>query len=289
MKPAPFEYRRAASVKEAVALLREHGGDAKVLAGGQSLLPMMKLRLARPAVVVDINRIPELHYVRAGGGRLAFGATARLDTLETDAVRRQSPLLAEAVRHIAHPAIRHRGTVCGSLAHSDPAAELPMLALALDAELVATGPRGERVVPARDFFLTYLTTTLGSDELLTEARFAVPPPASGSAFLELSRRPGDFAIVAVAVVLEASGGTITRARVALGAVADRAVRSDAAEAALVGQPGRADTFEAAARAAAAPLEPPSDVHGSSAYRKHVTSVLVRRALAQAWERATATS
>jgi carbon-monoxide dehydrogenase medium subunit len=289
MKPAPFEYRRAASAKEAVALLREYGADAKILSGGQSLVPMMKLRLARPAVLIDINRATQLSYVRDGGGRLAFGAMARLDTLESDPVRRACPLLTEVARHIAHPAIRHRGTVCGSLAHSDPAAELPVLALALDAEMVAAGPGGERVVPARDFFVTYLTTALRADELLTEARFPLPASGSGAAFLELSRRPGDFAIVAAAVVLERAGDTIRRARVALGAVADRAVRSEAAEAALVGQPGRPDTFEAAARAAAAPLDPPTDVHGSGAYRKHLVGVLLRRALAQAWERAAAFS
>jgi carbon-monoxide dehydrogenase medium subunit len=288
MKPAPFDYYRAGSAKEAVALLREHGADAKILAGGQSLLPMMKLRLARPAVVVDINRVHEWQYVRAANGGLVFGAMARLDELESDTVRRHAPLLAEAVHHIAHPAIRHRGTVCGSLAHSDPAAELPVLALALDAEMVALGPRGERVVPARDFFVTSLTTALAPDEVLAEARFPALAPGAGSAFLELSRRPGDFAIVAVAVVLEAARGTITRARVALGAVADRAVRGEAAEAALVGQPARPEAFETAARLAADPLEPPSDVHGSSGYRKHLARVLVRRALTQAWERATGT-
>jgi len=213
---------------------------------------------------------------------------ARLDTLDGDTVRRQSPMLAEAARHIAHAAIRHRGTVCGSIAHSDPAAELPILALALNAELVAVGPRGARVVSARDFFVTYLTTSLGVDELLVEARFPALPSNAGWAFLELSRRPGDFAIVAVAAVLERTGDAIARARIALGAVADRALRSEAAEAALVGQPGRAETFESAARLAADPLAPPTDVHGSSAYRKHLAQVLVRRALAQAWERTVAT-
>jgi carbon-monoxide dehydrogenase medium subunit len=287
MKPAPFDYYRAESVKDAVALLQEHGPEAKILAGGQSLLPMMKLRLARPAVLVDINRVRDLQYVRAGDGRLAFGAMARLDTLAGDTVRRHSPMLAEAARHIAHAAIRHRGTVCGSIAHSDPAAELPILTLALNAELVAVGPRGARVVPARDFFVTYLTTSLGADELLVEARFPALPSNAGWAFLELSRRPGDFAIVAVAAVLERTGDAIARARIALGAVADRALRSEAAEAALVGQPGRPETFESAARLAADPLAPPTDVHGSSAYRKHLAQVLVRRALTQAWERTVA--
>lgn len=284
MKPPPFEYHRVGNGKEAVALLRELGADAKILAGGQSLVPMMKLRLARPAALIDINRARELDYVRVADDRLTFGALARLDALETRPVRQHSPILAEAARHIAHPAIRHRGTVCGSLAHADPAAELPVLALALDAELVALGPRGERTVPARDFFVTYLTTALAADELLVEARFPAPTPATGAAFIELSRRTGDFAIVAAAVMLEGAAGTVRRARIALGAVADRAVRSESAEAALVGQPATPATFEAAARAAAEPLDPPSDVHGSSAYRKHLARVVVRRALIQAWER-----
>ena len=287
MKPAPFEYHRARSAKEAVALLHDLGAEAKVLAGGQSLVPMMKLRLARPAAVVDINRARELDYVRAGNGRLAFGALARLDSLETEAVRPHCPLLAEAAGHIAHAAVRHRGTVCGSLAHADPAAELPVLALALDAELVALGPGGQRLLPAREFFVTYLTTALAPDELLVEARFPVLAPTAGASFTELSRRPGDFAIVAAAAVLDAAGGIVRRARIALGAVADRAVRSEAAEAALVGQLATPATFDAAARVAAEPLDPPSDVHGSGAYRKHLARVLVRRALAQAWERAAA--
>jgi CO/xanthine dehydrogenase FAD-binding subunit len=287
MKPAAFDYHRARSAKEAVALLRDLGAEAKVLAGGQSLVPMMKLRLARPAAVVDINRARELDYLRPADGRLAFGALARLDALETEAVRQSCPLLTEAARHIAHPAIRHRGTVCGSLAHADPAAELPVCALALDADLVALGPSGERIVPAREFFVTYLTTALAPDELLVEARFPALAPTAGTAFLELSRRPGDFAIVAAAVVLEGTGGVVRRARIALGAVGDRAVRSEAGEAALVAERGTSAAFEAAARVAAETLDPPSDVHGSGAYRKHLARVLVRRALTQAWERGTA--
>jgi aerobic carbon-monoxide dehydrogenase medium subunit len=289
MKPAPFDYHRAPSAKEAVALLRDLGAEAKILAGGQSLMPMMKLRLARPAAVVDINRARELDYVKAADGWLAFGALARLDTLETAPVRQHCPLLTEAARYIAHAAIRHRGTVCGSLAHADPAAELPVLALALDADLVALGPSGERVLPARDFFVTYLTTALAPDELLVEARFPALTPTTGAVFTELSRRPGDFAIVAAAVVLDGSGGIVRRARIALGAVADRAIRSEAAEAELVDQPATGATFDAAARVAAERLDPPSDVHGSGAYRKHLARVLVRRALTQAWDRASASA
>ena len=289
MKPAPFDYHRPATVDEAVALLDRHGPDTKVLAGGQSLLPMMKLRLARPTALVDINRVRELAYVRAADDGLAFGALARLDELESDEVRGRCPILADVARDIAHAAIRHRGTVCGSLAHADPAAELPVAALVLEADLVATGPRGSRVIPAREFFVTYLTTALGAGEMLTEARFPALAPGSGWSFLELARRPGDFAIVSAAAVLDVDRrGVITSARIALGAVAERAVRCPEAEAALTGEPGGREAFESAATLAAAPLDPPADVHGSAAYRKHIARVLVGRALTEAWQRIGAT-
>ena len=285
MKPAPFDYYRASSLDEAVTLLGQHGPEAKVLSGGQSLLPMMKLRLARPPSLVDLGRVRELAYVRDANGRLAFGAMARLHELESDLVRTRCPLLAEAARHIGHPAIRHRGTVCGSLAHADPAAELPVLALALDADLVATGRGGSRVIPAAEFFVTMFSTRLASSEILSEARFPALGPGTGWGFAELSRRLGDFAIAAAATVLEAGpDGRIAKARIALGAVADRAIRCVDAEAVLQGQPPGPAAFQAAAEAAAAPLDPPSDVHGSSAYRRHLVTVLVRRALAQAWDR-----
>jgi carbon-monoxide dehydrogenase medium subunit len=286
MKPAPFDYHRARSVDEAVALLTRHGPEARVLAGGQSLLAMMKLRLARPVALVDLGGLRDLAYVRETDGRVAFGAMARLHELESALVRRRSPLLAEAAPHIGHPAIRHRGTVCGSLAHADPAAELAVLALALDAELVATGPRGSRVVPAGAFFVTMFTTGLTPGEILTEARFPVMHAGTGWGFAELSRRPGDFAIaIAAAVLRTGRDGGIEAASVAVGAVADRAIRCPDAEAVLRARPPGPAAFAAAAEAAAAtPGDPPSDLHGSSAYRRHLVGVLVRRALTQAWER-----
>jgi aerobic carbon-monoxide dehydrogenase medium subunit len=276
-------------VQEAIALLSQYGPDAKVLAGGQSLLPMMKFRLARPSVLIDLRWVQDLAYVRQADGVIAFGAMARLARLESDQVRALCPVLAEAADHIGHPPIRHQGTVCGSLAHADPAAELPVLALALDAEFVAAGPNGTRVIPARDFFVTMLTTSLGPSEILTEARFPILPAASGWGFSELSRRPGDFALAIAAATLQVgANGTIATARIALGAVADRAIRCPEAEAVLVGERGGKIVFDAAAALASEPLEPSSDVHASSGYRRHLAKVLVERALTQAWQRLHAT-
>src|SRR5882724_10175827 len=186
MKPPAFDYYRATTVEEAIALLSQYGPDAKVLAGGQSLLPMMKFRLARPSALVDLRWVRDLAYVQQTDGSIAFGAMARLASLESDQVCTLCPLLVEAAQHIGHPPIRHQGTVCGSLAHADPAAELPVLALALDAELIATGANGARVIPAREFFVTMLTTSLGPLEILTEARFPTLQPGSGWGFSELS-------------------------------------------------------------------------------------------------------
>lgn len=285
MKPPPFEYYRATTPEEAIALLSRYGPDAKVLAGGQSLLPMMKFRLARPSVLVDLRWVRALAYVRQTNGSVACGAMARLASLESDPVRVLCPLLAEAAQHIGHPPIRHQGTVCGSLAHADPAAELPVLALALDAELTATGPNGTRVIPASDFFVTMLTTNLGPCEILTEARFPVLGPEHGWGFSELSRRPGDFALAIAAATLQVgANGAITHARLALGAVADRAVRCPGAEAALSGQRGGRAVFEAVAALASEALDPPSDVHASRGYRRHLAKVLAERALTQAWQR-----
>jgi carbon-monoxide dehydrogenase medium subunit len=288
MKPPPFEYYRAATVEEAVALLNQYGPEAKILAGGQSLLPMLKFRLARPRALVDLGGVRELAYVRQVDGALAFGAMARLDSLEAAPTRALCPILAAAAPHIGHPPIRHRGTVCGSLAHADPAAELPMLALALDAELVAAGPHGSRVIPACDFFVSMLTTSLAPTEVLAEVRFPVLQPGTGWGFSELSRRPGDFAMAAAAATLQVGAdGAIAEARIALGAVADRAIRCPEAEAALLGQRGGTAAFEAAATLASAPLSPPADIHASSDYRRHLAKVLVARALTQAWQRLSA--
>lgn len=294
MKPAPFEYHRASSLEEVISLLAELGPEVKLLAGGQSLIPMMKLRLARPRALIDLNRVGELAYLRREGGAngevLAFGAMARLADLESAAVVAACPILATAARHIGHPAIRHRGTVCGSLAHADPAAELPVMALALDAEFRAIGPSGERRIAARDFFVTYFTTCLAPDEVLVETRFPVLPPRTGWSFLELSRRHGDYALASVAALLDVDEhGRIASARLALGAVADRAIRCSGAERLLSGETAGPALFAAAAAEAAHPLDPPSDVHASSAYRKEIAQVLIERALTAAWERLSRTN
>lgn len=286
MKPPVFEYERARTLDEAFALLARYGPEAKILAGGQSLIPVMKLRLMRPAALIDINRVPDLAYTRAADGHLTFGALARLSDLESETVRAHAPILAAAARHIGHTAIRHRGTVCGSLAHADPAAELPVLALALEAELRVSGASGQRSLRAEDFFRSYFETALATGEILTEARFPTLAPGAGWSFDELARRHGDFALASAACVIEPGrDGTIARARIALGSVADRPIRAREAEAALAGAVPSAAKFEAAARAAVATLDPPSDVHGSSAYRRRLAQVLVERGLAEAWSRA----
>jgi carbon-monoxide dehydrogenase medium subunit len=283
VKPAPFRYLRAESAEQVTALLAEHGPDVKVLAGGQSLLPAMNMRLARPAALVDLHRVRELDYARLDDGALAIGAATRQRDAELWAEgRARCPILAEALRHVGHVEIRHRGTVCGSLAHADPAAELPLVTLALDGRLVARSRRGARAVAAGEFFRGYLTTALAADEWLAEARLPVPPREAGWAFVELARRHGDFALVAVAALLEVGNdGTCARARVALGGVGPMPLRAAASERILVGQKLTAEVFAAAGEVAAHGLEPPTDAQASGSYRRKVAAVLVKRALAQA--------
>ncbi len=288
MKPPPFEYAAPTTLEDALALLREHGGDAKVLAGGQSLVPLLNMRLARPAVIVDLNRLPGLDYVRQVDGWLAIGAMTRQRAIErSDLARERQPLLHAATRLIAHPQIRNRGTVGGSLAHADPAAEYPAVALALDAELRVAGPAGERAIPARNFFQTYLTTALDVTEIVTEVRFPTLPQGAGWSFLELSRRHGDFALAGAAVTLSlSSSGMLDGARIALFGVGATPLRATAAEALLTGEtPGDALFTHAAQAARDAVEEPLSDVHASAEYRRHLAGVLTRRALTEAAARA----
>ncbi|MBX5492611.1 MAG: xanthine dehydrogenase family protein subunit M [Chloroflexi bacterium] len=286
MKPAAFEYHAPRSVAEALDLLAQYGDEGKVLAGGQSLVPLMNFRLARPAHLIDLNRIAELSYVRPHDGGLAFGAMTRQYVLEEDPqVAARNPLLPVIARHIGHVQIRHRGTIGGSIAHADPVAELPLAATLLDAELVIRSQDGERVARPEEFFLHYLMTSLAPTELLCEVRFPALSPRAGWSFQEFARRHGDFAIVAAAAVLEAdANGVCTAARVAVAGGAPTPQRSSGAEAALVGQKLAPDTFEAAAEAAAAEADPESDIHASADYRRKMVRVFVRRALEEAASR-----
>ena len=279
MKLPPFDYLAPATVAESLELLAEHGDDASVLAGGQSLIPLLALRLARPSVVIDINGLDELTGIAPADGHVSVGALTREYAAEESAVlSEQVPLLVAALPHIGHEAIRSRGTIGGSLAHADPAAELPAVACALDAELVVRSQAGARVVAATDWFDGYLTTSREADELLVAARFPRAATGTGAAFVEVARRHGDFAIVGLAVSLAVPDGTITEARLAFAGAADVPVRAGAAEQLLIGQRPSAELFEAAADQAAADLDPPGDLHGSPAYRRSVARTLVRRGL-----------
>jgi len=285
MKPAPFEYHAPRSVEETLALLAEYGDEAKILAGGQSLVPLMNFRLARPAHLVDINRVAELSYTRPWDGGLAFGALTRHYVLEEDPqVAERCPMLPTIASLIGHAQIRHRGTVGGSLAHADPVAELSLAATALGAEIEARGPSGARTLEPSSFFVDYLTTSLEPTELLTEVRFPALPAGAGWSVQEFTRRHGDFAIVAAAVVLEAAGGVCRGARVAVAGGGATPYRSAGAEAALVGQPIGAGAFAAAAAAAADEADPESNIHASADYRRKMVRVFVRRALEEAASR-----
>ena len=284
MKPAPFEYHDPRSIDDAVALLARHGDDAKVLAGGQSLIPLLAFRLARPAVIVDINRIPALDYIRNEHDGVAIGALARQRQLELWALGR-SPLLRTALRHVGHAAIRTRGTIAGSIAHADPAAELPALLLCLDGSVIARSSSGQREIPARELFVSHLTTAVRADELITEARLPGLPDGAGWGFLEVARRHGDFALVGVVAVVALRNGRIEQARVALFGCGAAPVRATPAEQALAGQAPTPGAFAAAAREAAGKLTPDADLHASAEYRRRVAHTLMVRALAAATERA----
>ena len=284
MKPAPFDYLAATSAEEAIAALVQHGDEAKLLAGGQSLVPMLNLRLARPAVLVDINRAAELDYLRETDGRVHIGAIRRQAVVERWA-RERLPLLATALKHVGHLAIRNRGTVVGSVAHADPASELPALLLCLDGDVVARGPRGDRVIPAGALYRAPLTTSVAADELVTEARFTLPRPEAGWGFAEVARRHGDFALVGAAALLWLDGGgRVAGARLAFFGVGSTPTRGTAAETALTGQTPTTERIGAAARAAAAVLQPEGDLHASARYRQDVAAVLAERTLAEAWTR-----
>jgi len=287
VKPAPFGYHRPATVAEAVALLDALQDDVKVLAGGQSLVPLMNFRLSVPAELVDINGIAELTGHDVTGDVLRLGALTRHHELERSAtVRGAAPLLALAAPYIGHPQIRSMGTLGGSLSHADPAAELPGIMLALDARMVAASARGERIVPAAEFFVSHFTTALEPDELLTAVEVPVAAERTGHAFLEVAARYGDFALVgAGAAVTVDEDGAITEARIGCTSVAPTPVRAAAAEELLRGATPDADVLAEVERVVAGALEPTPELKASAAYKRRTAGVLVARAVRQAWREA----
>jgi CO/xanthine dehydrogenase FAD-binding subunit len=289
MKPAAFEYVVANSIEQAVAALAQAGGDAKILAGGQSLVPMLNFRLLHPAILVDINRIPGLAFIEDAGDAVKIGALTRHHQIETSPViAKHLPVLSCAMTHVAHLAIRNRGTIGGSLSHADPAAELPMMALLLDAELHIVSDKGMRTRKARGFFRDALIVDLAEDELLTEIHVPKLPPQTGWGFDEVARRAGDFALAAVAATVSVSGGAMKEARIALTGVGQTPMRASEAEALLVGQKLEAKLMARVIEAVRAAIKPETDLHASSDYRRQLAGTLVGRALAAALQRAGAT-
>jgi len=286
MIPAAFEYFAPATVKEAIGLLEKHGDDAKVLAGGHSLLPIMKFRLAQPKVVVDIGRIPGLNGITAAKDTITIGALVTHDGVEHSAVLKEHcPLLPETAAVIGDMQVRNRGTIGGSLAHSDPAADYPGAILALDAEMVATGPKGTRTIPAQEFFVELMTTALQPTEIITEIRVPVLGKGTGTAYMKHPHPASGYAVVGVAVVLTASGGRVRRAAIGINGVSGKAYRAAAVEKALTGQAIDEKTVAAAAAHAAAGVDVQSDLYASSEFRAHLASVYTKRAVLLAASRA----
>ena len=287
MKPAPFEYRAPASLDEAVDTLARHGDAAKVLAGGQSLVPMLNMRLVRPSVLVSLRHVPALNHIAVEDGWTRIGSMARQRVVEEDpAVRDTCPVLAEALGLVAHPAIRNQGTIGGSVAHADPAAEVPAVLVALEGTVTLVSTRGRRTVPANEFFRGLLTTAAEPDELLAEVAFGrvgAPGLVSGWAVEEVSRRHGDFALAGAVVALAADPERrIADARIAVFGVEDRPTRRPAAEAAMRGTRGEPPAIAEAAALAVRDLDPLGDLHASAGLRAHLAGVLVRRALGRAY-------
>ena len=286
MKPPPLRYEGPESLGDAVALLAEAGDEAKVLAGGQSLVPLLNMRMARPTLLVDINRIAGLGTVEAADGGVRVGAVARQSAAEASrVVQTRCPLLAECLPYVGHFVTRNRGTVAGSIAHADASAELPLVLLTLAGSVVAVSARGRRVVPADELFVTHFTTTLEADELIVETLWPGAEQGSGFAFEELAQRTGDYALAMAACALRLEEGRVAAARIGLGAVGDRPTLASEAAALLAGQAVDGSLAREAGAAAARAVEPAGDLHASSAYRRHLTAVLVERAVRRAWRNA----
>jgi carbon-monoxide dehydrogenase medium subunit len=287
MIPPAFEYLRPKTIPEALSLLQQHGDDAKILSGGQSLIPMMKLRLARPGFLVDINSIAGLAYIKEEGGFLKIGGLTREAELEASSVVRQKyPLLMDTAKVIADPQVRNMATVGGNLAHGDPANDHPATMMALGAQIVATGAKGERVIPIEEFFVTLFTTALKHDEILTEIRIPVPPPKSGGAYFKLERKVGDFATAASAVQLTLDGGgAVQKIGIGLTNVGPTPIKARKAEDFLRGKKPDAANLAQAAQLASDEAQPSSDLRGPAEYKKGLVKELTKRALSRAVERA----
>jgi carbon-monoxide dehydrogenase medium subunit len=285
MIPAQFDYHAPRSLDEAIALLGKNAGNAKLLAGGQSLIPAMRFRLASPEVLIDISKISQLEYIREQNGYLAIGALTRETALEeSPLVREKYPLLLDTAKVIADPLVRQRATVGGNLAHADPANDHPATMLAYNAQIVARGAKGERVIGIDDFFTGLFESSLAPGEILTEIRIPIPKPGSSGAYVKIERKVGDYATTAVAVQLEAAGDVCQAIRIGLTNVNPTPMRALDAEASLVGQPLTVAKLEAAARLAAAACDPSSDLRGSAEYKRDVTRVVVKRAILLAHSR-----
>lgn len=285
--PAAFDYHRAATIDEAIALLQQYGDEAKLLAGGHSLIPAMKLRLSQPEHLIDIGRLQGLSYIRVDGNVVAIGALTTYTQIErSDVLRQQLPILPECASVIADQQVRNRGTLGGSVAHSDPASDMPGVVLALKGELVAKGPNGTRTIKADDFFIGTFTTALEPDEILTELRFTIPAPRTGSAYEKLANKASHYAVAGCAAVVTLDGdGTCTSASIAITGAGLQTTRASAVEAALVGKKLDTATATEAASHADEGLELVEDIHGSKAYRRQMTAVITRRAILRAAERA----
>jgi carbon-monoxide dehydrogenase medium subunit len=287
MIPPAFEYLRPNTLPEAIAFLQQYGDDAKILSGGQSLIPMMKFRLARPSHLVDINRISGLSYIKEEGGYLKIGGLVREAELEdSPLVRQKYPILFDTSRVIADPQVRNMATLAGNLAHGDPANDHPATMMALGAEIVAVGPQGERVIPVDGFFITLFTTVLQHDEIVTEIRIPTPPARSGGAYLKLERKVGDFATAAVAAQVTVDPvGTCQKAGIALTNVGATPIKAAKAEEFLQGKKLDDASITQAAQLAAEAAQPSSDLRGPEEYKRALVKELTRRALARAYERA----
>lgn len=286
MIPGSFEYHSPTSLDEAVALLGQYGDEAKILSGGQSLIPAMRFRLAQPGILIDINGIPNLEYVREEGDRLVIGGLTRESAVEkSELVQKRYPLLADTARVIADPLVRNMATIGGNLAHADPANDHPATMLAYGAEVVTQGPNGTRTIAIDDFFVGLFESALESDEILTEIRIPVPASGSGGAYLKIERKVGDYAISAVAVQLQMDGATVSNVRIGLTNVSPSPIRATDAEQILSGTSATDADLEAAGKAAAAACDPSADLRGSEDYKRDLTRVLTKRAVSKAIERA----